>query len=258
MTTKTVLTDLALSFYVQEGDSDFYKCVVCNPNKRVSGKKKFNLVSHLRSCHPDKFEISSETSELDIKKERLRIIQSLSEIVTVNGRPFNCLSDSGLLRLIRKDLDGLENARHGIVTNKNWLEVKEYVKHIASEIQKEIGADVQNKIISVLLDIGSRNGKSILGVAIQFMKDDVIGNKTIGMIPLSKSHTVSYIIDELKECLKTYSIDINQIIAFVSDNASNMIAAAKRLDEFIIGQNENTENISDDLPNFGHANLSRE
>lgn len=63
------------------------------------------------------------------------------------------------------------------------------------------------------------------------------------MIPLKRSHTAAYIVQELKECLKLYHIEINQIIAIVSDNASNMLAATKRLDESINKEIKNEDNI---------------
>lgn len=182
MTSKDALTDRALEFFIPEGETKFYTCKICKPNKRISGKRKFNLVSHIRSCHPHLLQNSDEI-ELELEKDNLRIVQSLSEIVTVNGRPFNCLLDSGLLRLLRKDLERLEKSGHGIVLNKNFYEIKNYVKHIACEIKKCISADVPKKICSVLLDIGSKNRKSILGIGIQFMKDNTVKNVAIGMIP---------------------------------------------------------------------------
>lgn len=90
MTTKIALTDRVLEFYIPEEKTEFYKCTICKPYKRISGKKKFNLVSHIRSCHPHLIENSDE-NELELEKEKLHIVQSLSEIVTVNGRPFKSL-----------------------------------------------------------------------------------------------------------------------------------------------------------------------
>lgn len=257
MSTKVVLTDRVSECFIQEGETEFYMCTICKPNKRISGKKKFNLVSHIRSCHPHVLENSNEL-EFELKKEKLRIVQSLSEIVTVNGRPFKCLLDSGLLRLIRKDLDRLEKLGHGIVLNKNVYEIKEYVIHIACEIKKCISAEVQKKMVSVLVDIGSKNRTSILGIGIQFMKDDTVKNVAIGMIPLTKAHTASYIVDELIKCLNSYGIAVSQTFAIVSDNGSNMLAAAKRLDKFINEQRENEENTEQELPDFNRMNLNEE
>lgn len=40
------------------------------------------------------------------------------------------------------------------------------------------------------------------------------------------------------KCLNSYGVPVNQIFAIVSDIASNMLAAAKRLDKFINEQRE--------------------
>lgn len=257
MTTKIALTDRASEYFIQEGETEFYKCTICKPDKRISGKKKFNLVSHLRSCHPRVLENSNEI-DLELAKEKLRIVRSLSEIITVNGQPFKCLLDSGLLRLIRKDLERLDKSGHGIVLNKNLLEIKEYVQHIAFEIKKCISAVAQKKVVSVMVDIGSKNRKSLLGVGIQFMEDDNVKNVAIGMIPLTKAHTASYIVDEMIKCLNSYGIAVSQIFAMVSDNGSNMLAAAKRLDKYINEQRENDENTEQELPDFNRMNLNEE
>lgn len=257
MTTKSALTDRATEYFIQEGETEFYKCTICKPQKRISGKKKFNLVSHIRSCHPRIFENSKEI-ELELKKEKLRMLQSLSEIVTVNGRPFKCLLDSGLVRLIRKDLERLEKSGHGIILNKNLREIKEYVNHIACEIKKCISVIAQKKMVSVMIDIGSKNRKSLLGVGIQFMEGDTVKNVAIGMIPLTKAHTASYIVDELIKCLNLYGIAITQLFAIVSDNGSNMLAAAKRLDKYINEQCENDGNTEQELPDFNRMNLNGE
>lgn len=155
-------------------------------------------------------------------------------------------------------MERLEKSGHGIVLNKNFYEIKVYVKHIACEIRKYVIADVQKKMISVLLDIGSKNGMSILGIGIQFIKDNTVKNVAIGMVPLTRAHTALYIVEELKKCFDSYGIALNQIFAVVSDNASNMLAAAKRLDSFINDQSENDENAEQELPDFNHLNLNEE
>lgn len=256
MATRTPLNHRVQKYFVPELEKDFYKCTLCQSNKSVSGKKKSNLVSHVRSCHPEILENSNEC-KLELRKKRLKIIQSLAEIVTVNGRPFNSLMDSGLIHLIENDLEVLDSAGFGITLNKNLIEIKEYVKMLSLKIQKILSLEVKNRSLSLLLDIGSRNGVSILGIGIQYMKDDIVYNKPIGMIPLQKSHTAAYIIEELKMCLELYDIEINQIIAVVSDNASNMLAATKRLDKFIMEQNNNEEIIVDE-PDFNHRGLNRQ
>lgn len=256
MATRTPLCTKVLDYYIREIESDFYKCTLCDPQKPISGKKKSNLLSHIRTCHSEI--LDDKQDKLAIESKRLRIIQSMAEIVTVNGRPFSYLLDSGFLRILREDLEQLDKAGHGITLNKNFVEIKEYVKHMTVEVQKTISQEAWNRFITLLLDIGSKNGQAILGIGIQFMIGDVVQNRTIGMIPLEKSHTATYIFEEVKKCLESYGININQVIAIVSDNASNMIAAAKRLDEQINAENGNDNTNEMNLPDFNHCGLDRE
>lgn len=115
-------------------------------------KKKSNLISHIRTNHPEKLENSNEC-KLELRKKRLKIIQSLAEIVTVNGRPFNSLLDSGLIHLLEKDFEDLNSAGFGITLNKNLTEIKEYVKQLSLKIRKMISLEVKNRSLSLLLDI---------------------------------------------------------------------------------------------------------
>lgn len=252
MATKTPLNCKVLRYYTHL-EGDIYKCNLCVPAKNFSGKKKSNLVAHVRNMHSDIFIGSDQSGEIMLQEERLSIIQSLSEIVSVNGRTFTHLLDSGLLRIMRKDLERLDNAGCGITLNRNFLEIKEYLKHMALEIQRMIGDEAKNRMLSLLIDIGSKNRLSILGIRIQFMNNDGIQNRTIGMIPLDASHTAIYIVQEVMKCLQIYDIDIIQVIAMVSDNASNMIAAAKQLDNHIRVECENDENIERNLPDFSSS-----
>lgn len=254
MATKTPLNCKVLRYYTHL-EGDIYKCNLCDPPKNYSRKKKSNLVTHVRSMHSDIFNGSDRSGKIKLQKERLSMdnVQSLSEIVSVNGRTFTHLLDSGLLKIMRKDLERLDNAGYGITLNKNCLEIKEYLKHMSSEIQRMIGDEAKNRMLSLLIDIGSKNRLSILGIRIQFMNNDGIQNRTIGMIPFDASHTAIYIVQELMKCLKIYNIDIIQAVAMVSDNASNMIAATRQLDNHIRAECENDENIERILPNFSSS-----
>lgn len=203
MAAKTPLNHRVQKYFIPELEKDLYKRTLCHSNKSVSGKKNESSFTcpFMSSRNIGKFEwVQIRTT----KKKRLKIIQSLAEIVTVNGRPFNCLMDSGLIVKKENDLEVLDSAGFGIILNKNLIEIKKYVKMLSHKIQKILSLEVKSRSLSLLLDIGSRNGVSILGIGIQYMKYDIVYNKPIGMIPLQKSHTAAYIIEELKMCLESY------------------------------------------------------
>lgn len=110
--------------------------IKCNTCKRPVHLKCADIKNSFYCKHCER--------DSEFQEKRLKIIQSLSEIVSVNGRPFNYLLDSGLLNLLKPDLERLDNAGHGINLNKNLTEIKDYVKHVASEIRKSISTEVEN------------------------------------------------------------------------------------------------------------------
>lgn len=90
------------------------------------------------------------------------------------------------------------------------------------------------------------------------MKNDTVENITIGMVPLKKSHTAAYIVETLLDCLKVYEIKFQHIFATVSDNAANMIAASKRLDNIILEDHDVLQEHDSALPEFNIQNLTEE
>lgn len=84
-----------------------YKCRIGECPKIVNGTKTSNLVSHLKHLHPKIYieKINPTASDpKSIALKRLEIVQGCAEMVTVNGRPFNSLLDSGFQLLIRNKL----------------------------------------------------------------------------------------------------------------------------------------------------------
>lgn len=52
---------------------------------------------------------------------------------------------------MRKDLERLEEAGHGIILNKNFIKIKQYLAHImchmASKFQQNISDQVENRMV---------------------------------------------------------------------------------------------------------------
>lgn len=105
-----------------------YKCNISECGKIVNGSKNSNLVSHIKHVHPKIFgekvnPVASEPQLIAIK--RLELIQGCTEIVTVNGRPFNYLDDSGFKLLMQSKFKEL--ADNGVPYDpkkNNYEEIK--------------------------------------------------------------------------------------------------------------------------------------
>lgn len=230
-------------FAVIDGELDTYKCGIENCGRIISGKQKSNLVVHIKTKHSAIYESEFKLkNEPELEYKRLKMMQHLTEIVTINGRPFSYLSDSGLLNLIKDDLDILENAGMGIkIRYKDYSEVQEYIRLIAAHYRNTISREVLDKFLTLMIDITRKNNRSILGITIQYMADDIFKIRSIGMIEMVRSHSGVYIKELIVACANVYGIDIDQIFAVVTDNGKNVVASVDRLTELIADNDDDAE-----------------
>lgn len=99
------------------------------------------------------------------------------------------------------------------------------IEEAYSYIQMQIKSEVKDILVSLMVDIRSKRGKSILGMQIQYIRDGQIKIRTIGMIRMLKPHTGAYIAELIEKKLKEYSISLDQIYSFTTDNGANMLKA---------------------------------
>lgn len=234
---KETITD-RINKYLEpvKNSNDGYMCNACDPPKPINGKYKSNLLQHFRIKHKEIHDGPSYVPDAETAKRRLEKIQAFTEIVSINGRPFNYLLDSGFQKAMSGELQQLHEAGFPIYKSNLLNEVKDYSSHIAREIRKRIKDEVNGRLISLLIDIGTTNGKSFLGICAQFMHNDEIQIRTLSMVPLEKQHTAEYVRQKMTECMDEFGIKLIQSISITSDNGSNMLATTKGFDE--LAQNE--------------------
>lgn len=71
--------------------------------------------------HEDIYEFIDPETKLMLLLKRLKIVQNMCGIVTINGRPFSYLLDFGFLNLIKDDLKVLNDSEIGIAMNAHFL-----------------------------------------------------------------------------------------------------------------------------------------
>lgn len=103
--------------------------------------------------------------------------------------------------------------RKGIL--KKWNDMKTAIAH-----------KLAGTLFPLKYDIGSRKGKSYLGVNTQIVENGQIEILGLGLLPLAGSHTGEYIVDQVRKCLGSYNLSMNQISTATSDNGSNMLSAS--------------------------------
>lgn len=236
-----------------------YVCTVADCHSTLSGVKPSNIIVHMETQHGEIFKkkmseamLHSRTDNEELEIRRLQFIQHSTELVTINNRPLACLYDSGMRKLNQREIEFLTNAGHGIGltagTERCPPAVLQYIDDLSTEIVKAIKSKVGGRMVSLMVDIGSRNARDILGISIQYIRDGQAFIHSIGMILLNKSHTAVNIKNEILVCLKKFDIEPSQIISITSDNASNMLAMIKSFnqDQELGGGSGNKESSTDD------------
>lgn len=165
-----------------------YKYKLCPMDNFVVGTNIGNLGSHLRHVHAQTFAlITNQKDTLPVK--RLRLLQNAVEIVSVNGRPFNYLLDSGYQKGISNKLKKLRDEGLGIdFSNRNLPEVKHHLSEMAKKVREQIKEEVKDRVLSLMVDIGTKNKRSILGVTVQYNIEGKLKVRSLGLVEL-KNHT---------------------------------------------------------------------
>jgi hypothetical protein len=156
--------------------------------------------------------------------------QAIVELCTVNGRPFSIVEDSGFVKMLKMvcKMAG-ENApdylKLHIPAEFNVETLKSDIQAAFLYIKMQISHEVKDSLVSLMVDIRSKRGKAILGMQIQYVVDDQIKIRTIGMIRMLRPHTGAYIAELIESKLKDYNISLDQIYSLTTDNGANMLKA---------------------------------
>lgn len=94
----------------------------------------------------------------------------------------------------------------------NSNNIKKHINEHAESIIKSIKADIDKKLISLKVDCVTRLNRSIIGVNIQYFKDEKLNIKTIGMTELFNRHTSEYLKQVVSPTLINSLQHINKFI----------------------------------------------
>lgn len=244
------VTEIALQFFDQnEQNREKYNCKWCE--KSVSGKKKSNLTQHLRTVHNEKFEASLKKA-VDPKvlaRKQMTLLQHFTEIVTINGRPFSYLTDSGFLKIVQNDLNELKGTEFEINIS-DLHQVKESIENTATKVKSQIKQETAGRLVSLMMDGGTRNDQSFLSIEARFVSNGNIIERCLGMKKLEEKHTAKYLAEVALKCVNACGIEDCQICTVTTDNARNITGS---IDYFnpsdSITSNDDTVICSDDQLN---------
>lgn len=234
---EATICEKSLTFFEQPPDEKIengkqvlrYKCKLCDQYK--NGTKMGNLSNHLETMHPSAYStITNQKESLPIK--RLRILQNAVEIVSVNGRSFQHLLDSGYQKGIRNKLKKLQEANLGInFSNRNLFEVKEHLSVMAEKVRAKIKDEVRERVMSLMVDIVTKNKRSILGISVQYIINGKLKIRSLGMIELKARHTGKYLAELAIARLQIFGIDKRQILTITTDNGKNVLKMIRDIND---------------------------
>lgn len=204
-------------------------CKLCKGE--INAVKEWNLSSHLSNRHYDIFlEITSDKKE-PIPIKRLKLLQNCTEIVSINGRPFSYIHDSGFRAIIKDKLAEIEEGKHPLnLSDKNLIVVKNHLSNTAEKIRTHIRDEVKGRPLSLMCDIVTKHNRSILGVSIQYSLNGKVKIRSIGMIELHESHTGIYLSKIIKQRLQVFNVSLKQIITITTDNGANILKMVRDME----------------------------
>lgn len=190
-----------------------------------------SLRRHIASFHPELTGVKSPRKRTKRKQRKVpdveKIIrQHLVELVTTCGRPLAILNDPPMRKILRLATN-LEN-NHFTIEN-----LKKDIAAAEQDLKQTIIAETRGKLVSLALDIVTKYGRSFLGVNVQYVLDEELTLRTLGVIAMNKSHTGVYICEMVLDILKDYQIDIRQLYSITTDNGKNVVKSIKDLQKLI-------------------------
>lgn len=230
---KFTLIGRVREFYTEiEGNDEKlrYKCKFCE--RIYNGKSGSNLTAHIRNKHSDVFHSEISNDNDHIKVRRLKLVYSCVELVTINSHPFSLLTQSGFLHAIEDKLQNLKLAGCCLnLSDPHVNEIKDKVREISEIMKERIKSEVKGKIISVMCDSATRNGRAIFGISIQYKYDGKLKIVSIGMCELLQSHTAEHLAEIMEGVFAKYEISLWQVLSITTDNGLNMLAMVKELQQ---------------------------
>lgn len=95
------------------------------------------------------------SENINAKFNKIDIIKSCVELVTINGRPLSLLEDSGFQRLLQPIYKAFDQSGDTVKFRLNRTNIKQYCEVELEKIKQKIKEEVKNKIISIQMDIAT-------------------------------------------------------------------------------------------------------
>ncbi|XP_026819466.1 uncharacterized protein LOC113558160 [Rhopalosiphum maidis] len=230
-----------LERHTENFNYDIFAKYLSVESREIKRKNKCNELTSIQQkpITQSKLNFENKKQSISIELTANQFYSTCTELVTVNGRPFKLLEDSGFLKILNPLLKGLGDSCY--VINKRNVRSNLIVK--SNEVVANIKDSIKNKLLCFKMDCASRKDKSIIGINVQYAAAHtaVTTLHTLAMIELTQQHIAVYLKKkDVNEVLKMFEIKKQQI---TTDNARNFI---KMVD---LMHKENDELLEDNTNN---------
>lgn len=190
-----------------------------------------NEFSHVMIEKVKKTHRAAEQSNVIVKRAKFDLLDACVRLVTIHGRPFSLLDDEAFRDII--------NMIPGQSQQLNAHKVRDVIAEKAISVINEIKAEIKGRVVSLKIDAATCMSRSFLGINMQFIKNNKIQIRTLGVVELFQTHTAEYLKETIVYVCAKFEISMNQIFTVTVDNAANMLKTMRIL-------NENENDINDD------------
>lgn len=151
----------------------------------------------------------------------LAIRKCLVKMVSVYGRPLQIIDDSPMKHILSLASNSCERFVQ--------RQLREDIESVADDVKKTIREELQGKSVSISLDIVTKYCRSFLGANVQYIHEDKLVLRTIGMLSMDQSHTGAYISQLVTQLATEYGLESKQIYSITTDNAKNVVKSIRDL-----------------------------
>ncbi|XP_036342269.1 uncharacterized protein LOC118751549 [Rhagoletis pomonella] len=147
---------------------------------------------------------------------------AIVELFTKNGRPLHMADDRAFKILTLPIFSKLK-------INLNEHNVIKRIEVFSNDIKSTVTEELKGRLLSLKIYAATRQHLSVIGINVQYIKNETIISQTLANKELRQRHTGHYLKSVKLEVLNDYKIDINQILTITTDNGANMVKAVHDL-----------------------------
>jgi len=252
----------------------------------LKSSKTYNLKRHLERFHKDihKLVLEEEQAKLKLKEpassvkeqsnitnyfssEKINVVMTkekfkrhLIQLVVHHGVAIRTLSSSAFVGLTGEMADKFK-------ISLQPHSIRKMILHEASEQKNKLKEEICDKFLFLKMDACTRHRVNYFAVNAQFINSE---NKlviaTLAVRDTENQHSSEFIKTVVEDVLKEFEISKRQVLALVTDNASNMTLAVKKLAEDSAfdperedyGDSSDDETVLDDMINLAFLDYSQD